>query len=398
MTSELPWRARLSPAVLQRWEELIALRREFHRFPELSWKEERTSRRIIEWLKAQGVDEVGAMSGTGVVATIKGHQPGPTVMYRADIDALPLEEDSGVDFASTNPGVMHACGHDGHVAVGLVLASILNERRSSLRGNVKLVFQPAEELAGGAEAMIREGVMEGPQVDVVLGLHIASDLPLGVLGIRPGPVMAAIGNFQLTILGKGGHAALPHQTVDPIVVGAQVVSALQTVVSRNVEPWQTAVVTVGTFHAGTKENIIPDSAELTGSVRAFDTGLMERMFQRIEVLAGGVAQGMGAECRFHGQTECPPVVNDAAVTQRVRGHAEAIVGEAAILSPAIPASDDMAFFLQKAPGCYYLLGGADATREGQSHHQPRFAFDDRCLALGLEVALRVISEYLSEEA
>ena len=262
MTGELPWRARLSPAVLLRWEELIALRREFHRFPELAWKEERTSRRIIEWLMAHGVDEVAPMSGTGVVATIKGHQPGPTVMYRADINALPLEEESGVDFASTNPGVMHACGHDGHAAVGLVLASILNEKRSTLKGNVKLVFQPAEELSGGAEAMIREGVMEDPQVNAVLGLHVASDLPIGVLGIRSGPFMAAIGNFQLTILGKGGHAALPHQTVDLIVAGAQVVNALQTVVSRNVEPWQTAVVTVGTFHAGTKENIfrIPPSS------------------------------------------------------------------------------------------------------------------------------------------
>ena len=394
MTSELPWQERLRPEVLQRWDELVQLRRELHRYPELSWEEKETSRRIVQWLTKHGILKVETLINTGVVALIEGDQPGPTIMYRADIDGLPIEEGSGVEFVSSNPGVMHSCGHDGHIAIALMLASLLHEQRHSLRGNVKLVFQPAEEIGTGAEAMIKAGVMEGPSVDAVLGLHVAGPMPIGMFGITPGPMMAAVGNFRMTILGKGGHPAFPHLSVDPIVAGAQVVTALQTVVSRNGEPEQAAIVTVGTFHGGTKENIIPDTVEMTGTVRAFSMELLEQMARRIEAIAKGITEAMGAGLEFHHQTESPPLVNDAAFTRRVRRHAVELVGAESIIEPAVSASDDMAYFLQKAPGCYFFLGGAGAPAGPQNHHQPRFAFDDRCLALGLELALRVIEEYL----
>ena len=395
MATDLPWGKKLRPEVIQRWDEMIQLRREFHEYPELSWQEHKTSGRIKEWLQAEDIENVTTVADTGVVALIRGEHPGPTIMYRADIDGLPIQENSGVEFGSKNAGAMHSCGHDGHIAVALMLASLLHHRRQDLKGNVKVIFQPAEELIGGAEPMIQQGVMEDPHVDAVLALHVAGLMPIGMIGITPGPAMAGVGNFQITILGKGGHAAFPHLAVDPIVAGAQVVNALQTVVSRNVDPTQLAVVTVGTFHGGTKENIIPDSVEITGTFRAFDMTLLNQLAQRIESIVKGATETMGASFEFHHQITCPAVVNDDAFSQRVHRHAEDLVGDKSIIQVTIPASDDMASFLQKAPGCYFLLGGADAPLGPQNHHQPRFAFNDRSLALGLELSLRVIEEYLT---
>ncbi len=395
MQQNLPWAKALRKDVVDRWDELISIRREFHRNPELSWKETKTAKRIQEWLQLHGIDDVKSMAGTGLVATIKGGKSGSTIMYRADIDALPVTEDSGVEFVSQNPGVMHACGHDGHIAVGLILASILNQRRQDMRGNVKVAFQPAEELGAGAQVMIKEGAMKNPRVDAVLGLHVAAEMPMGMLGIAPGPTCAAVDDFKIAVLGKGGHAASPHKTVDPIVAGAQIVTALQTVVSRSVDPLKPAVLTVGTFHAGTKENIIPDRAEISGTIRGFDMELMKEMPNRIEAIVKGVTDAAGASYEFHHQLQCPPVVNNAEFAQRVRGHAASIIGEQSILEIAIAGADDMAYFLREAPGCFFFLGAADQTKGAQVHHQPRFAIDDRALALGLELSLRVIEDYLS---
>ena len=394
MKWDLPWSSALRPEVVNRRDELVELRRELHKHPELSWKEKQTAERIKGWLRSQGIAEIQSVTDTGVAALTRGGHPGPTIMYRADIDALPIVEESGAEFASASEGVMHACGHDGHIAVALILASLLHQRRQDLRGNVKVIFQPAEEIGSGAQAMIEQGIMEDPKVDAVLGLHVAAEMPIGMLGITPGPTAAAVDDFEITILGKGGHAASPHRTVDPIVAGAQLVTALQTVVSRNVDPRQTAVVTIGTFHGGTKENIIPDSVEITGTIRGFDMELMEQMPQRIESIAKGITEAMGASFKFHHQLMCPPVVNDAAFAQRVHRHALELVSEKAILEPAIPGADDMAYFLQKAPGCYFFLGAADGSKGPQAHHQSHFYIDDRCLALGLELSLRVIDEYL----
>ena len=383
------WEKGLRPQVAEHWDELVQLRRTFHRYPELSHQEHRTSERIRDWLTNHGVDDVVSRAGTGIVALIRGAQPGPTVMYRCDIDGLPIDEASGAEYSSENQGVMHSCGHDGHTAVALMLASLVHEQRQELKGNVKVVFQPAEEVFGGAQPMIEAGIMDQPPVDAVLGLHIGT-IPSGTIGVSAGATLSGVATFRLRVVGRGGHAASPHKTVDPIVAGAQLVTVLQTVVSRNVDPGQAAVVTVGTFHGGTKENIIPESVELTGTIRAFDLGLLDAMADRIRAIAKGTAEAMGAAIEFQHTVDCPPCVNDAALAALVRRHAEALVGPESVPERIVSASDDMAYFLQQAPGCYYHLGG---TEEAASLHQPHFDFDDRTLALGLELNFRVIEEF-----
>lgn len=396
MTTDLSWSSKLRPEVSERWDELMQLRREFHRMPELSFREHKTVARIKDWLSTQGIENVTSVTETGVVALIEGAQPGRTIMYRADIDALPVEEDSGVDYPSEHPGVMHACGHDGHVAIALMVASMLNSRRESLQGNVKVVFQPAEEVGGGAELMIDAGVMEDPHVDAVLGLHMAAMMNVGTLGIMPGPTMAGTGTFQIMVLGNGGHAAMPHRAADPIVIAAQIVNSLQTIVSRNVDPQQSAVVTIGTIHGGTKENIIPDTVEMTGTIRAFSSDILDEMGQRIVELSTGVARSMGADADVTYSINNPPVVSDAAFADRVKRHALDLVSEDSIVSSVLLVGDDMARFLEIAPGCYYQLGAATEEHGLQGHHQGRFAIDDRSLRLDLELSLRVIEGYLAE--
>ncbi|MFQ6030750.1 MAG: M20 family metallopeptidase, partial [Dehalococcoidia bacterium] len=322
MSTDHSWSSKLHPEVTARREELIELRRSFHKYPELSWHETETARRITAWLQSQGISNITPLAGTGVVALIQGGQPGPTIMYRADIDALPITEAPLVDYASVNAGVMHACGHDGHTAIALMLAALFQQRRGQLRGNLKVVFQPAEEGgSGGAKTLIAEGVMDAPQVDRVLGLHILAELPAGVLGVAPGATMAATDNFELKVIGKGGHAAYPHRVVDPIVTAAQLVSSLQTVVSRSVDPMKAAVVTVGTIHGGTQRNIVPDSVEMTGTIRGYDLAVMEQIPQRIETLARGITEAMGATFEFQHHPDNPPVINDADFTAQVQRHA-----------------------------------------------------------------------------
>ncbi len=394
MVKTPPWEKGLRPEVAEHWDELVQLRRTFHRYPELSRQEYRTHERIVDWLTSHGIEEIESKAGTGVVALIRGGHPGPTIMYRCDMDGLPIHEDSGAEYSSENQGVMHSCGHDGHMAVALMLASLLHRRRQGLKGNVKVVFQPAEEVFGGAQPMIDEGVMDNPSVDAVLGLHVGT-IPPGTIGVSTGATLSGVSTFQLRVLGKGGHAASPHKTVDPIVTGAQLVTALQTVVSRNVDPAQAAVVTVGTFHGGTKENIIPESVELTGTIRAFNLGLLDAMAERIGAIAKGTAEAMGADIQFQHRVGCPPCMNDPAFAELVRRHAAALVGAESVRERVVSASDDMAYFLQKAPGCYYHLGG---TEEAASLHQPHFNFDDRSLALGLELNLRVVEDYMASRS
>lgn len=395
MTEEQVWKAKVRPELAERSEELVGLRREFHRRPELSFQERWTAARIREWLSANGIEDVRAVTETGVSALIRGGKPGPTLMYRADIDGLPIQEDSGVESPSEIDGVMHACGHDSHIAIALMVAAMANARRETLAGNVKVVFQPAEEVAGGALPMIEAGIMEDPHVDAVLGLHITSTYPAGQLGVAAGATMAGAGQFNIRVLGKGGHGAAPHNTVDPIVTGAQIVSALQTIVSRGIDPMKAAVVTVGIFNSGIKVNIIPDFADIGGTFRAFDAKLLAEMPGRIEALARGVALAAGADLEFEGKLWCPAVDNDSDFTARVKRHAVDLVGVEGIFERRITGSDDMAYFLEKTPGCYFFLGGAEASKPIQQHHQARFRIDESVLPLGSELALRVIDDFLS---
>jgi amidohydrolase len=380
---------------MDRFDELISLRRQFHKRPELSWKETETIGFIKKWLEAEGFKEIKSVAETGLSTVVKGKTSGKTILYRADIDALPIIEDSGVDYQSESEGVMHACGHDAHIAIALILASILNQQRHKLKGNVKFVFQPAEEVGAGAKAMIKEGVMNNPSVDHSFGLHIAAELPSGSFGIASGAICAAVANFNIEVLGKGGHAASPHKTIDPIVIGAQIVNALQTVVSRNINPLQPSVLTIGTFHAGTKENIISDRAAISGTIRSFDMALMDEIPKRIETIVKGITDSMEAGYRFSYELHCPPVVNDNSFTTLVMDKAIDLVGESFISEVRIAAADDMAYFLEEAPGCFYFLGVADRDIGPQVHHQSRFTFDDKALALGVELSLKVIEDFLT---
>jgi amidohydrolase len=360
-------------------EQVVAWRRHLHRNPEPSFEEHETARFVAETLEGFGGLEVERPTATSVMARLVTGRPGPVVALRADIDALPIAEESGVEFASERPGVMHACGHDGHTAMLLGAARALSEAAPA-GGEVRFLFQHAEELApGGARDMVAAGVMDG--VDLVYGCHLWAPLAYGKVVARPGAFMAAADFFRLTITGRGGHAGLPHTADDTIAAAAAVVTELQHVVSRRIDPLQPAVVTVGSFHAGDAPNVIPGRAELTGTTRSFDAGVRERLPELIEQVARGVCAAHGAECRLDYTFGYRPVVNDERATELVRG---ALGDELAELDP-IMGGDDFSAFLEHAPGCYAFIGAGGPY----PHHHPRFRIDERALAIGTRLHVDV---------
>jgi amidohydrolase len=379
--------------------ELVALRRDLHQHPELSWQERRTQEVVLERLRTWGLEEdARPIADTGATALVRGACPGRTLLWRADMDALPIQERNEVEYASTVPGVMHACGHDGHVAIALGLARLLHKGRRELAGNVRFVFQPAEESAGGAQRCIEAGVLDEPAVEAALGLHIAADAPLGTIVVMAGPAFAAPTAIAVTIRGRGGHAAQPHQAVDAIVVAAQAVAALQTVVSRSTDPSDTVVLTIGTIEGGERHNIIAEQVRMTGTIRTFDDKVLARTLKRVEGVLAGVTAAMGAEYEFSHYTSCPMLVNDSAMTVLVEREARAFLGEESMLRwPPSTGADDMACFLEKVPGCYFFLGAQPRERSRHfPHHHPRFDFDERALTVGLEFALRLVEAYLRQ--
>jgi amidohydrolase len=291
---------------------------------------------------------------------------------------------------------MHACGHDGHTAIALGTAYYLSQHREDFAGTVKIIFQPAEEGPGGAKPMIEEGVLKNPDVDAIIGLHLWNNLPLGTVGVRTGALMAAVECFRCTILGKGGHGAMPHQTVDSIVVSAQIVNALQTIVARNVDPIESAVVTVGTLHAGTAHNVIADTASMSGTVRYFNPALEGYFRKRIEQVIAGICQSQGASYELDYSYLYPPLINDAKMAELVRSVVSDVVETPAGVVPEcqIMASEDMAFFLQAVPGCYFFLGSANPAKDlAYPHHHPRFDFDETALAMGAEIFVRCVEKF-----
>ncbi len=386
------------PSVRRLAGELVALRRDLHRHPELSWQERRTQEVVLERLRTWGLEDARPIADTGATVLVRGACPGRTLLWRADMDALPIQERNEVEYASTVPGVMHACGHDGHVTIALGLARLLHKGRRELTGNVRFVFQPAEESAGGAQRCIEAGVLEEPAVEAALGLHIAADAPLGTIVVVEGPAFAAPTAIAVTIRGRGGHAAQPHQAVDAIVVAAQAVAALQTVVSRSTDPSDTVVLTIGTIKGGERHNIIAEQVRMTGTIRTFDDKVLERTLKRVEGVLAGVTAAMGAEYEFSHHTSCPMLVNDSAITALVEREARAFFGEESTLRrPPSTGADDMACFLEKVPGCYFFLGAQPGQRSRRfPHHHPRFDFDERALTVGLEFALRLVEAYLKQ--
>jgi amidohydrolase len=295
-----------------------SLRRDFHMHPELGFQEVRTAGIVARELTNLGLEVHTGVAQTGVVALLEGERPGPVVLLRFDMDALPIQEETGAEYASRSPGIMHACGHDGHTAVGLSVARLLQQHQQEIAGTVKFVFQPAEEGLGGAPQMITEGILTNPAPDVALALHVWNEYPLGWMGISQGPVMAAAETFHVRVVGKGGHGAAPHLAVDPVLAAAQIITALQGVVARNVPPLDTAVVSVTTVHGGEAFNVIPQQVELTGTVRTFNPEVRERTLRRFQQVVEGVASAMECQAEMEMKSITPAAVNDALVTQRVQ--------------------------------------------------------------------------------
>jgi amidohydrolase len=398
MTDNHSFSTRLAPADV---EQLILDRRTFHKHPELGYNEQLTSRAVAERLNQYGYEVKTGVGGTGVVGLLVNSDRSHvrTLLYRADMDALPVQEENETDYRSQNDGVMHACGHDAHVAIGLAVAKQLIAERDSTAGNVKFAFQPAEEGGNGAVAMIDEGVLEDPQVTAAVGLHVWNNMPVGTAGIYAGPMMAAVDEFELVVMGRGGHGALPHQTVDAIVCASQIVTALQSIVSRNVAPLDSAVVTVGKFIAGTAFNVISDTATLRGTVRTFNNETHARIPAMVERVIRGITEAMGATYDLSYKRHTPPLVNDQAMCDLVLECAAEVLGRDNVVtdeSVRTMGGEDMSYFLERVPGCYFFLGTRnDARGFVHPHHSARFDIDESALALGVEIMTRVARRYLT---
>jgi amidohydrolase len=366
------------------------LRRDFHKHPEIGFKEIRTANIIAKELTNMGMEVKTGVGQTGVVALLEGKESGPVVLLRFDMDALPIQEETGAEYSSVNEGVMHACGHDGHVAIGLTVARLLNNHRSEFKGTVKLVFQPAEEGLGGAERMIADGILYSPAPDVVLALHVWNDKPVGWIGIVPGPVMAAADSFYVRIIGKGGHGAVPNLCNDPVLAASQVINSLQSIVSRNVSPLKGAVVTVASIHGGEAFNVIPSEVELKGTVRTFETTVRDRVISRFEQIVENVTRALECESKVEIKSIMPAVVNHPEITKRVQQVASRLLPNDQLdFQTVTMGSEDMAYMLQQIPGCYFFIGSANKEKNlDASHHHPKFDFDESILpkAAGLMVA------------
>ncbi|TFI51646.1 amidohydrolase [Mastigocladus laminosus UU774] len=391
-------RVRLAIRSLQ--PQLVEWRRRLHQKPELGFQEKLTAEFVSQKLQKWGIEHQTGIAETGIVAIIRGEKPAneKVLAIRADMDALPILEQNEVAYRSQHDGIMHACGHDGHTAIALGTAYYLQQHRQDFAGTVKMIFQPAEEGPGGAKPMIDAGVLKNPDVDAIIGLHLWNNLPLGTLGVRAGALMAAVETFNCTIFGKGGHGAMPHQTVDSVVVAAQIVNALQTIVARNVNPIDSAVVTVGELHAGTKCNVIADTARMSGTVRYFNPSLQGFFSQKIEQIIAGICQSFGANYDFESCKLYPPTINDTGMAELVRSVAEEVVETPVGIVPECQTmgGEDMSYFLQEVPGCYFFLGSANQQKNlAYPHHHPRFDFDETALAMGVEMFVRCVDRFLN---
>jgi len=376
---------------------LVATRRDLHQHPELGFEERRTGALVAERLQQLGYTVRTGVGKTGVLAQRDGAPKGASrcVLVRADMDALPVEEANEVPYRSRQPGRMHACGHDGHVAIGLEVARRLHA--ADLPGSLKLAFQPAEEISYGAEAMIRDGVLERPKVDAAFGLHLWNDLPTGTIGIMPGAVMASVDEFEIAIVGRGGHAAAPHQTIDPVLVAAHVVTGLQSLVSRRRNPFEEAVVSVTQLNAGHAFNVIPGRAELRGTVRTFGGKFFEQAPQLVEEAALGIAAAFGATAEVRYRRLTAPLVNDQRMTALMRGVAQDIVGQERVIDGIrTMGGEDMSFFLAKVPGTFAFVGSAPPGKPASPHHSPTFDIDEEALVIGAELLTRTVVRYLED--
>jgi amidohydrolase len=380
---------------------VVADRRHLHQHPELGFQEFETAKFIAERLRSLGLDEVQTEVGrTGVVGILRGGKPGKVVALRADMDALPVEEENDVEYKSLNSGKMHACGHDAHVSMMLGAARVLASKRDEIPGTIKFIFQPAEEGLGGALAMVADGVLENPRPDAIFGLHIWQEAPSGVVQIRDTVAMVAGDGFKIEITGKGGHGATPHTAIDPIAIGAEIVAALQTIMSRNIDPILAGVVTIGSFHAGNASNVIPSTAELTGTIRTVTIEEREEIHRRVEQIARGVAKAMRADIEFTLKFGVSATVNDPAMAAIAREAAIELVGPDRVEEGELKVvSEDMSVFLNEVPGCYYFVGSRNPDKGFVwGHHHARFDIDEDAMAVGVGTLAGTAMLYLQKNA
>lgn len=391
---------------LQHAEELFpytqAMRRDFHAHPELGFREVRTGGIVAKELEMLGIEVTKGVGKTGVVGYLEGSKQGPTILLRFDMDALPITEETGAEYASINPGVMHACGHDGHTAIGLTVAKMLHARRDELAGSIKFCFQPSEEgtngeEVGGALMMMRDGVLESPKVEKTLSLHVWNDKPVGWISVAKGPVMAGAEMFSIRLTGKGGHGAAPDTTIDPVIAAVHIVTALQTITSRNVPPLKSAVVSVTSLHAGTAFNIIPQSADINGTIRNFDPEVRKMVLARFEQIVRGIASSMQCETEITLKQVTPTVINEDQTTETVLKSAQTLFPDVEIDSaPYITmGAEDMGYMQDKVGGCYFMIGSANAEKHlNYNHHHPKFDFDERALVTGAALMASAAAELL----
>jgi amidohydrolase len=383
------------------FEYTRALRRDFHAHPEPGFQEVRTAGIVARELDALGLEIHTGLAGTGVVALLEGAKPGPVILVRADMDALPIIEETGAAYASQNPGVMHACGHDGHVAILLTVAKLLYAHRHELAGTVKFMFQPAEEGLGGAEQMIAGGILENPKVDVALGLHVWNEKPVGWFGIANGPAMAGAEIFKIKVTGKGGHGAAPHLAVDPVLASAQIINALQGIVARNVAPLQTAVVSVCTIHGGETFNVIPPAVEMTGTIRSFESKVRALVLGRFEEIVHGVAGAFDCHAELDIQRLGPATINHAGTSAIVQSVARRLFPEGDVDSSnfVTMGSEDFSFVLEKVPGCFFFIGSANKEKSlDAAHHHPKFDFDEGILPHAAALMSAAVLDILSNKS
>ncbi len=388
----------ISEIVNSKITKLKETRRFFHNIPELGFKEFKTSKEIMSRLEKFGLEVEYGIGKTGVVGKLVGKYDGPTLMIRADIDGLPIDENTDLDFSSNN-GNMHACGHDGHITMALGAAEILSKLKSNLYGNIVFVFQPAEEIVQGALAMIKDGLFEKYPADRVIGTHLWNQVPCGKVGINDSTVFAGADQFRITVQGKGGHGAMPHIAVDPIITLSQIINMSQTIVSREIAPNEMSVLTFGQVHGGSAPNVIADSVIVEGTIRSYRNDVQKNIMDSLKRISKNVADATRAIINFERIHGAPPVINNPKVANSVARVSSLIVGEenATSIEP-ISVGDDMAEFLNRVPGTYFILGAGfkDAESRGiESHHNSKFDYDENCLPIGTEIFVRSALDYLS---
>ena len=388
----------INSEILKISDDIIQIRRDFHKYPELSFQEKRTSKIVAEKLESWGIEVKRNIGKTGVVGFLKGKNKGPTIALRADMDALPIQEISNTPYKSVNDGVMHACGHDAHISILLGAAKVLSEMKKNIHGEVRFIFQPAEEGFGGAKYMIEDGAIDG--VDEIYGLHVWNYQQSGTIGLKPGPVMAAADKVTIKIRGKGGHGAAPQGTIDAIIIASNLIQNLQTIVSRNTNPLDSTVLTIGKINGGYNFNIIADEVILKGTTRAYTEENRSLIKSRMEEIIEGTEKMFGGKIDLNYEVGYPPVINNEIITKNVKDAAIDIVGDKNVSSPYLSmGGEDFSYFSNKIPGCFFFLGSAPKNRKPLTtpHHCSHFDIDEGSMLIGSSIFIKIIENLLMRD-